>query len=108
MIHAVELFDRGPASRSAALLSESDGHQRRARGRGLGLGLLAENLRRFDQAGMPAYLEASNPTNVALYGRRGSGCVVRSGCPETYPRFSVCGETIPAVIGDGLKPLTIR
>jgi ribosomal protein S18 acetylase RimI-like enzyme len=32
---------------------------------------LAENLRRIDEAGMPAYLEASNPTNVALYERQG-------------------------------------
>jgi ribosomal protein S18 acetylase RimI-like enzyme len=32
---------------------------------------LAGNLRRIDEAGMPAYLEASNPANVALYERHG-------------------------------------
>jgi len=41
------------------------------RGPGYGLGLLAGNLRRIDEAGMPAYLEASNPANVALYERHG-------------------------------------
>jgi len=41
------------------------------RGRGYGLGLLAGNLRLIDEAGMPAYLEASNPANVALYERHG-------------------------------------
>jgi predicted acetyltransferase len=41
------------------------------RGRGYGLGLLEENLRLIDEAGMPAYLEASNPANVALYSRHG-------------------------------------
>lgn len=41
------------------------------RGRGHGLDLLAGNLRRIDEAGMPAYLEASNPVNVALYERHG-------------------------------------
>ncbi len=43
----------------------------RHRGRGLGLGLLADNLRLVDLEGMPAYLEASNPANVALYRRHG-------------------------------------
>jgi L-amino acid N-acyltransferase YncA len=33
--------------------------------------LLGENLRLIDAAGMPAYLEASNPANVALYERHG-------------------------------------
>ena len=41
------------------------------RGRGIGFGLLADNLRRVDEAGMPAYLEASNPANVVLYERFG-------------------------------------
>jgi GNAT superfamily N-acetyltransferase len=33
------------------------------RGRGIGMGLLAANLARIDDAGMPAYLESSNPAN---------------------------------------------
>jgi ribosomal protein S18 acetylase RimI-like enzyme len=41
------------------------------RGHGHGLGLLADNLVRVDDEGMPAYLEASNPANVALYRRYG-------------------------------------
>lgn len=41
------------------------------RGRGYGLDLVAENLRRIDEVGMPAYLEASNPANVPLYERYG-------------------------------------
>ena len=41
------------------------------RGRGHGLGLLAENLRLIDEARVPAYLEASNTVNVALYERYG-------------------------------------
>jgi ribosomal protein S18 acetylase RimI-like enzyme len=40
-------------------------------GHGYGLGLLAENLRIVDAQGMPAYLESSNPANVALYERYG-------------------------------------
>jgi ribosomal protein S18 acetylase RimI-like enzyme len=41
------------------------------RGHGHGLGLLADNLVRIDEEGMPAYLEASNPANVELYRRYG-------------------------------------
>jgi ribosomal protein S18 acetylase RimI-like enzyme len=37
------------------------------RGRGLGMSLLAHNLRRIDEEGMPAYLESSNPANDRRY-----------------------------------------
>jgi ribosomal protein S18 acetylase RimI-like enzyme len=71
VIHAFELFDRAHPREVPhfylSLLATSAAH----RGRGYGLGLLAENLRRIDEAGMPAYLEASNPANVALYERHG-------------------------------------
>jgi ribosomal protein S18 acetylase RimI-like enzyme len=40
-------------------------------GNGYGLGLLEANLRLVDEAGLPAYLESSNPANVALYERYG-------------------------------------
>jgi GNAT superfamily N-acetyltransferase len=40
-------------------------------GKGLGLQLLEDTLRLADDDGMPAYLEASNPVNVALYARYG-------------------------------------
>jgi GNAT superfamily N-acetyltransferase len=39
----------------------------RYRGQGLGMALLAENLRRIDEEGMPAYLESSNPANDRRY-----------------------------------------
>jgi GNAT superfamily N-acetyltransferase len=41
------------------------------RGAGIGMGLLAENLARIDELGMPAYLESSNPDNVGRYERLG-------------------------------------
>ncbi len=41
------------------------------RGRGHGLRLLHDTLHLADHAGAPAYLEASNPANVALYARYG-------------------------------------
>jgi len=41
------------------------------RGKGHGLALLAANLRVVDEAGLPAYLEASNAANVPLYQRYG-------------------------------------
>jgi GNAT superfamily N-acetyltransferase len=41
------------------------------RGEGRGLRLLNDTLTIVDDAGFPAYLEASNPANVALYQRYG-------------------------------------
>ncbi|MFD8810600.1 GNAT family N-acetyltransferase [Streptomyces sp. NPDC059627] len=46
-----------------SLLGVHDGH----RGKGLGMGLLAESLARIDALGAPAYLESSNPANIARY-----------------------------------------
>ncbi len=45
------------------LLGVHDDH----RGRGLGMKLLAESLARIDDLGAPAYLESSNPANLARY-----------------------------------------
>ena len=42
-----------------------------SRGQGIGLGLLKQNLAWVDTYEMPAYLEASNPGNIALYERYG-------------------------------------
>ncbi len=42
-----------------------------SRGQGIGLALLKENLAWIDTYLMPAYLEASNPGNIALYERYG-------------------------------------
>jgi GNAT superfamily N-acetyltransferase len=41
------------------------------RGHGIGMSLLEDNLARVDTAGMPAYLESSNPANNARYERLG-------------------------------------
>jgi GNAT superfamily N-acetyltransferase len=41
------------------------------RGKGLGMSLLADNLRRIDAEGMPAYLESSNAANDHRYERQG-------------------------------------
>jgi len=40
-------------------------------GTGLGSALLSHTLSRLDLAGMPSYLESSNPVNVPLYERHG-------------------------------------
>ena len=45
------------------LLGVHDDH----RGKGLGMGLLARSLERIDAIGAPAYLESSNPANLARY-----------------------------------------
>ena len=37
------------------------------RGAGIGMGLLRENLALIDREGAPAYLESSNPANLARY-----------------------------------------
>jgi ribosomal protein S18 acetylase RimI-like enzyme len=50
-------------------------------GHGHGLGLLADNLTAIDAAGRPAYLEASNPANVALYERYGFEVVTTCAIP---------------------------
>ncbi len=41
------------------------------RGRGVGMALLANCLARYDEAGVPTYLESSNPANTPRYERRG-------------------------------------
>lgn len=43
----------------------------RQQGRGLGSALLRAGLRAVDRAGLPAYLETSEPRNVRLYERHG-------------------------------------
>jgi ribosomal protein S18 acetylase RimI-like enzyme len=45
--------------------------RRGSQGRGIGSSLLDYGLRRVDAAGMPAYLESSNPRNISLYERHG-------------------------------------
>ena len=71
VINGFELFDRAHPREVPHFYLTLLGTRAEHRGRGYGLDLLAGNLRRIDEAGMPAYLEASNPANVALYERHG-------------------------------------
>ena len=57
-------------------------------GQGLGSALLAHRLRLIDAAGAPAYLESSNPGNIALYRRHGFeiiGTIQSGSSPSMYP-----------------------
>jgi ribosomal protein S18 acetylase RimI-like enzyme len=70
----LELLDRFEASHPRerphyylSLLGTHPDH----RGQGHGMTLLAENLRRMDAEGIPAYLESSNPRNDRRYERLG-------------------------------------
>jgi GNAT superfamily N-acetyltransferase len=58
------------------------------RGRGLGAALLQRGLAECDAAGLPAYLESTNPRNRTLYQRHGFEAVgeIRVGsCPPIVP-----------------------
>jgi GNAT superfamily N-acetyltransferase len=70
----LELIDRFEASHPREephyYLSLLGTHPDR-RGEGLGMALLADNLRRTDAEGIPAFLESSNPANDARYERLG-------------------------------------
>ncbi|MFD8079709.1 GNAT family N-acetyltransferase [Streptomyces sp. NPDC059718] len=65
----LDIADRFEAARPAephfylTLLATHDRH----RGHGLGMRLLADSLERIDALGAPAYLESSNPANLARY-----------------------------------------
>src|SRR5687767_6551888 len=57
-------------------------------GRGLGAALLRAQLAVCDQAGLPAYLESSNPRNRPLYERHGFeaiGEIKVADCPLVVP-----------------------
>jgi ribosomal protein S18 acetylase RimI-like enzyme len=60
----------------------------RVQGAGLGSALLRQTLQRTDAAGAPAYLENSNPRNLALYQRAGftvtSEIKARADAPPVY------------------------
>jgi GNAT superfamily N-acetyltransferase len=61
-----------------------------AQGRGLGAALLRRGLARADRDGLPAYLEATNRRNAALYARHGFealGTVNAPGYPEIIPMW---------------------
>jgi ribosomal protein S18 acetylase RimI-like enzyme len=57
-------------------------------GKGLGSILLDRALRRCDRDGIPAYLESTNPRNIALYERHGFeiiGKIQAGDSPEIIP-----------------------
>jgi GNAT superfamily N-acetyltransferase len=69
-----ELFERfeanHPTTEPHAYLSLLATHPDH-RGRGIGQGLLAANLERWDELGVPTYLESTNPANDHRYERAG-------------------------------------
>ena len=85
VLEGVEMFDqahpRGVPHFFLSLLGTSPEH----RGHAYGLRLLAANLRQVDEAGLPSYLEASNPVNVPLYMRYGFEVLGSFTLPEGGP-----------------------
>lgn len=79
----------GAACHHLALLGVRPGQQ----GRGIGTALLRAHHRLLDQAGVPAYLEASSPRNRRLYQRHGyvlrpNGPIrLPDGGPELWPMW---------------------
>jgi len=71
LLSAEDMFDRARPHQVdhyyLSLLGTDPAH----RGRGLGLALLNQTLTCADEDDVPAYLEASNPANIALYERYG-------------------------------------
>lgn len=56
-----------------------------AQGRGLGGALLRSRLSRCDDAGLPAYLESSNPSNIPFYEKHGFRVIKELAMPGTCP-----------------------
>jgi GNAT superfamily N-acetyltransferase len=71
VLAAVEAFELAHPQHEPHYLLTLLGTSVAHRGHGYGLDLLAQTLTVVDDADMPAYLEASNPANVALYQRYG-------------------------------------
>jgi ribosomal protein S18 acetylase RimI-like enzyme len=71
VLDAIEAFDAAHPHHEPHYTLSILGTAVPARGQGHGLQLLADSLVVIDEVGLPAYLEASNPVNVALYERYG-------------------------------------
>jgi ribosomal protein S18 acetylase RimI-like enzyme len=59
-------------------------------GRGLGAQLMKHALAKCDEAGLPAYLESSNPANISLYERHGfetMGKIQTATSPAVHPMY---------------------
>ena len=71
LLEVYEMFAQGrprePANWLLSLLATSAAH----RGKGAGMQLVKDFLVTVDAAQMPAYLESTNPANLARYGRAG-------------------------------------
>jgi len=65
-----------------------------ARNQGMGSALLRASLEVVDEAGLPAYLESSNPRNLTLYQRHGfeaTGLIKVPGGPPLTPMWRPAG-----------------
>jgi GNAT superfamily N-acetyltransferase len=71
VLHAFEVLENAHPHNEPHYYLTMLGTAEQHRGHGYGLRLLSDTLRVVDEAGMPAYLEASNPVNVPLYARYG-------------------------------------
>lgn len=70
-----------------------------AQGQGHGRGLMRRMLRQCDARQLPAYLETSNPDNLAFYGRFGfrvTGRYRLPGGPELWQLLRLPGEDAPS------------
>lgn len=73
------------------------------RGRGIGMGLLARNLELIDAAGLPAYLESSNPANNRRYATLGFEPIGEFSYPRNGPKVTTmwrAGRHSPGDTGD--------
>ena len=80
---------RGEPHYYLSLLGTHDRH----RGRGLGMALLEESLTLVDAAGVPAYLESTNPRNNPRYERVGFRKIGAYSLPGDGPRVEMMWRT---------------
>ena len=94
---AFEMFDQAHPQGTPHFYLTLLGTRAEHKGHGYGLGLLAANLRQIDEAGMPAYLEATNRANVPLYMRHGFEVLSSFTLPDGGPEvFTMWREPSPA------------
>lgn len=101
-----ETFDRfaeahppGPPHYYLSLLGTHPAH----RGRGVGMALIAANLAALDAAGMPVYLESTNPGNDERYRRAGFEQIGEFDLPMDGPTVATMWRE-PRTRPDGTAP----
>ena len=105
VMHTHEMFDRAHPHDVPHYYLTLLGTRAEHTGHGYGLALLAENLRKVDETGMPSYLEASNPANVPLYERYGFEVRDSFILPDDGPEvFTMWREAAP--VPNGREPGT--